>query len=165
MIALAAHFRRCERATASVEMALMLPLLLVLLFGGLEAGYFMYVEHQVLKGVRDGARYGSRQSFLDATCTTITPAVKTAIQEVTRTGMPSGGLPRVPGWDDNATEVTVTPSCPTTPLTTGIYKGATNAPQINISATVPYPSLFNALGLIDVNITLRATQQTAVMGI
>lgn len=144
-------------------MALMLPMLLVLLFGGFEAAYFMYVEHEVLKGVRDGARYGSRQSFIDATCTAITPSVETAIKEVTRTGQPGGGTSRVPGWDN--AEVTVTSSCPATAIATGIYKGAPNAPQINISANVPYPSLFNALGMIDLNITLRATQQTAVMGI
>lgn len=163
MISLTARFVRCDRAAAAAEMALMTPLLLVLLFGGLEAGYFMYSQHEVLKGVRDGARYGSRQSFVDATCATITPAVVTAIQEVTRTGQPSGGATRLPGWDN--AEVTVTPTCPATAVTTGIYKGAANAPQITVSADVPYPSLFRSLGLIDLNIKLRASQQTAVMGI
>lgn len=163
MSALPTRFLGCERAAAAAEMALILPMLLVLLFGGLEAGYFMYIQHQVTKGVRDGARYASRQSFVDATCGAVTSSVATAIQEVTRTGQPSGGTTRVPGWDNG--EVTVTPTCPATAVTTGIYKGATNAPQIRVSADVPYPSLFATMGLLDLTIRLRASEQTAVMGI
>ncbi len=44
-------------------MALVTPLLLTLLFGGLEGGNFMLQQHIVTKGVRDGARFAGREPF------------------------------------------------------------------------------------------------------
>ncbi len=41
----------------------MTPLLLTLLFGGLEGGNFMLQQHIVTKGVRDGARFAGREPF------------------------------------------------------------------------------------------------------
>ena len=146
-------------------MALMLPFLVVLMFGALELGYYFYLEHQVVKGVRDGARFGARQSFVSLNCdgSTIPTAVETAIKEVTRTGKVSGGTARVPGWVN--ADVTVSVTCPGTPITTGIYAEESNAPQLNVTTTVAYASLFSGLGVIDSTYTLSATQQAAVMGI
>ena len=154
---------------AAAELVLMLPIMLVLLFGAVELGYYFYSEHQVVKGVRDGARYGSRQSFVVANCnggsaSTLPGDIETAIKEVTRTGFVSGGNARVPGWVNS--DVTVTLTCPGTAITTGIYEGADNAPQVNVSASVDYASLFGDLGFI--NFTgkkLNAKQQSAVMGL
>jgi Flp pilus assembly protein TadG len=149
-------------------MALVLPFLVVLLFGGVELGYYFYNQHQVVKGVRDGARYAARQSFVGLNCnggsaSTIPSDVETAIKQITRTGRISGGTPRVVGWADG--DITVTVTCPSTAITTGIYKNEDNAPQVNVAATVPYSSLFDGLGVIDSAFTLRASQQAAVMGI
>jgi len=149
-------------------MALVIPFLVVLMFGGAELGYYFYNGHQVVKGVRDGARYASRQSFVGLNCTGGTPStvpadVETAIQEITRTGRLSGGTPRVPGWKN--ADVSVSVSCPDTPITTGIYKNEANAPQVTVSATVSYRSLFDGVGIIDSSYTLNASQQAAVMGI
>nr|WP_210766650.1 TadE/TadG family type IV pilus assembly protein [Caenibius tardaugens] len=148
-------------------MALILPLLVTLLFGGSELGYYFYNQHQVVKGVRDGARFASRQSFVGLNCNngdfTVTAPAATPIQEVTRTGQVSGGTPRVPGWvNDN---ITVEVTCPETAIKTGIYKNEANAPQINITANVHYRSLFDGVGIIDSTYMLNATQQAAVMGI
>jgi len=159
-------FMRCKSGAAAAEMALMLPFLVVLMFGALETGYYFYLEHQVVKGVRDGARFGARQSFVSLNCnggSTIPSAVETAIKEVTRTGKVSGGTARVPGWVN--ADVTVSVSCPVTPITTGIYAEEANAPQLNVTTTVAYASLFSGLGVIDSTYTLSATQQAAVMGI
>lgn len=164
------------RGAAAAEMALLLPLAILLLFGSLEMGYFFYAQHQVVKGVRDGARYASRQNFAYFGCgssTLLNPtgfavtgsALTTTIQNITRTGQTSGGQSRIPGWINS--QITVTVSCPPSgqEVSTGIYKGKVNAPQVNVSAVVPFPSLFGGIGVLDNNYNLRAEQQSAVMGI
>lgn len=158
---------RCTSGSSAAEMALVLPFLVMLLFGGAELGYYFYNAHQVVKGVRDGARFASRQSFVGLNCNSgpsaIPADVQTAIKEITRTGQLSGGTPRVPGW--SAETITVSVSCPNTAIQTGIYKNEANAPQVNVTAVVPYRSLFDGVGVIDSTYTLNATQQAAVMGI
>ncbi|WP_341712982.1 TadE/TadG family type IV pilus assembly protein [Erythrobacter sp.] len=157
---------RRQDGAAAAELALLLPLLVLMLFGALEVSYYFYNQHQVVKGVRDGARYASRQSFTSINCDTgssIPSAVVTAIKEVTRTGRPSGGSSRVPGWVN--ADVTVAVICPGTAVTTGIYTGETNAPVISVTANVDYQSLFDGVGVLTDSYQLNATQQAAVMGI
>ncbi|WP_324829175.1 TadE/TadG family type IV pilus assembly protein [Qipengyuania zhejiangensis] len=159
-------FSRCQSGAAAAELALMLPLLVVMLFGAIEVAYYFYSQHQVVKGVRDGARYASRQSFESINCTSsyaMPTATMTAIQEVTRTGRPSGGTARVPGWVN--ANVAVAVSCPSTALTTGIYKNEPNAPVVTVTADVDYRSLFDGVGILTDDYDLNATQQAAVMGI
>lgn len=162
-------FMRCDRGAAGAEMALMLPWLVVLLFGAIEVGYYFYNQHQVVKGVRDGARYASRQSFVSIHCTdATTPSVIPGdvledIRNVTRTGQLAGGTARVPGWIN--AQVTVTSSCPATSFATGLYSEEPNAPVVTVAATVPYQSLFDGIGVVTDNYTLSASQQAAVMGI
>lgn len=165
MMLLRAFLRR-EGGAAAAELALMLPLLVVMLFGSIEVSYYFYEQHQVVKGVRDGARYASRQSFAKINCASgIDGAVATAIKEVTRTGRPSGGAARVPGWAND--DVVLAMSCPTTgsEVTTGIYAGQANAPVISITTQVNYRSLFDGVGVLTDSYHLNATQQAAVMGI
>lgn len=157
-------FMRCERGAAAGELALLLPLLVLMMFGAIEMGYYFYNQHQVVKGVRDGARYAARQSFVSINCntgSTIPSGVVTAIQEVTRTGRPSGGTTRVVGWVNS--QVTVAVTCRA--VTTGIYRTEPNAPVVTVAATVPFDSLFNGLGVIRNSYELHAKQQAAVMGI
>jgi hypothetical protein len=157
-------FLRCQRGGSAAELALILPLLVVLMFGGLELGYYFYSQHQVVKGVRDGARYASRQSFVELNCDsgTVPGELEIKIQEVTRTGRVSGGTARVPGWINN--NITVDIDC-TNGIATGIYVGESSAPTIKIDAQVAYRSLFAGVGIIDDTYTLNASQQAAVMGI
>lgn len=159
-------FLRRQDGAAAAELALMLPLLVLMLFGAIEVSYYFYEQHQVVKGVRDGARYASRQRFSDISCeagSSMPAGVETAIKEVTRTGRPSGGTARVPGWVN--ANVTVSVICPATAVTTGIYTGTTNAPVISVTANVDYRSLFDGVGVLNDSYSLNATQQAAVMGI
>ena len=149
-------------------MALILPLLVILMFGGLEAGYFLWNEHKVVKGVRDGARYAGRQGFSLVDCTngTFSDAnVITRIKNLTRTGNINGtGTPVVVGWDDNATEVTLSITC-NAGTTTGIYQSlAAGAPVVTVSGAVTYPTLFGPIVPGLQSVTLRAKSQAAVMG-
>lgn len=45
-----------ERGAAAVEMALMLPILLLLIFGTIEIGRFYWVKHALVHAVNEGAR-------------------------------------------------------------------------------------------------------------
>ena len=165
-------FSRNHSGAAAAEMALMLPLLTLLLFGGMEAGYFLWNEHKVVKAVRDGARFAGRQdfSYMDCASGGITSAGKTAgiednIKNVTRTGTTSSSAtPVIRGWDNS--EVSVTVSCDSG-TTTGIYAAfpSTGAPRITVSASVPYPTLFGDIAFDLSSINLNSEAQAAVMGI
>lgn len=47
-----------RRGSAAVEFALILPILLVLLFGIIEFGFLLYNEQVITNASREGARYG-----------------------------------------------------------------------------------------------------------
>lgn len=161
----------CQGAAAA-EMALILPFLMVLMFGSFELGHYFWNEHKVVKAVRDGARFAGRQSFTKYPCSGSTQVdtalsdttLETQIKNLTRTGTINGsGTPKVYGWD--ASEVSVTYSCPGTAVNTGIYKSLANAPRVKVVATVPYPSLFNVLGFNSTGLNVVAQSQASVMGI
>jgi Flp pilus assembly protein TadG len=157
---------------AAVEMALVLPLLLALLFGSVELGNYFYNEHILIKAVRDGARYAARQDMSNFTnCSTPGGSVVADTQNVVKTGLLSGGTDRMPftGATINVT-VTCTKNAGSTPLA-GIYTNvvdnsgaAVGAPVVSIEATVPYTSLLKSFGFTGVGYNLHAKQQAAVAG-
>ena len=53
--------RRCpsERGAAAVEFALVLPLLLMLVLGGIDWGWYFFVREVAINAAREGARVGS----------------------------------------------------------------------------------------------------------
>ena len=155
-----------ETGAAAAEMALMLPLLMILMFGGFEAGHFFYNEHKIVKAVRDGARFAGRLPFSAYDCGAGTTSQAAMIQNVTRTGVSdTAAKPLISGWTDNA-DVNVTVTCNTNTTTQGIYAGKTDgAPVVTVAAVAPYPSLFGALGLLDADINVRASAQAVVNGL
>jgi Flp pilus assembly protein TadG len=162
---IAAAFLRSDRAAAAVEMALVLPMVMALIFGGFEAGNYMLTEHKVIKGVRDGARYAARLDYNNYDCATgdIDAAAESQIIAVTRTGQATGsGTVRVSGW--GADEVFVSLSCDDT-TTTGIYADLGTAPRVLVSTVVPYPSILGLLGFNTNGAVVRAQAQSAVMGL
>ena len=161
-----------SNASAAVEMALVAPMLITLLFGSFELGNYFLDDHVVTKAVRDGARFAARQSFTYYSACSGSPSdpALTQIKNVVRTGqIADGGTARLPGWT-SASTITVTISCNTTgnggAAFSGIYTGMTSgAPVVTISADVPYTSLFNSLGFSSTSLRLRGSSQAAVMGI
>jgi Flp pilus assembly protein TadG len=150
--------------TAAAELALLLPLLVLLLMGTFEGGYFLWSEHKVVKGVRDGARYAARHDFSDFTCPdAIDSTLVDGVKNITRTGTADGtGAAEVPGWVND--DVSVTLSCDDT-TDTGIYAALGTAPRVTVSARVVYPSLFGVLGFDTTSLHLNASAQSAVMGL
>ena len=174
------RFLATDRGTASVEFALVLPMLIVLMFGGFEAGYFIWMQHKLTEAVRDGARFASRMQTSDFCngATLKSDATYTGdianIKLLTRTGqLASTTAPaKVPGWTD--AQVTVTVACDSF-VSTGIYTdmgqytsagAAVKAPIVTVAATnVAYPSLFHGLGVLKSTINLNATSNAAVIGV
>ncbi len=159
---------RDSKATAAVEFALSLPMMLALLFGGLEAGHFFWTEHKLVKAVRDGARFAAR-SQVDDVCNgataDIASGLETDIRNLTVTGqIADGGVPKVPGW--TAADVQITAGCQQF-VATGIYDDLGAAgPLITISSgNVAYPSILNGLGFLDGSFTISANASAAVTGI
>lgn len=147
-------------------MALVTPLLVTLMFGAFELGNYFLSEHAVAKAVRDGARYASRRSFTEYSCSAASADVIDKTRNVVRTGqIATGGTARLVGWSNPAT-ITVSVSCNTAGGFTGIYTGiSTGAPVVTVSASVPYASLFQSLGFVSSSLLLNASSQSAVMGI
>lgn len=173
------RFLQAQSGTASTEFALLLPMLIVLMFGGSEAGHFVWTQHKLAEAVRDGARYAARtqiSDFCEGANEVMTTDQENLIKLITRTGQlnDSAARPVVPGWTD--AQVTVTVSCDVASLgSEGIYaalgdndaNGTTDAgPVVTVSATgVSYPSLFNSLGILNRSIRLSAKSSAAVIGI
>lgn len=164
-----AAFVRDARGTAAAEMALVLPLLLIIMFGSFELGNYFRNEHILVKAVRDGARFAARHNFDNyAACSgTVGDPLLTDTRNVVKTGVVSGGTDRLPSW--TATTISVTMACATTTggqTMNGIYKGrASGAPIVTVSATVPYTPVLRSFGFSGVGLNLNASQQAAVMGI
>lgn len=161
------HLFRDDLASAAAEMALVLPLLLILLFGSVELGYYFMSEHVVDKAVRDASRYAARLPIADyPDCTSVDPTAELHIQRLARTGDPNGTIARLAGWTaDNMTTVDI--SCPGTGTyaNAGIYSDFPNgAPVVTVTAAVPYNTLFGMMGIGASTLMLNASQQAAVIG-
>ncbi len=158
--------------SAGAELALILPFVLILILGTLEGGHYMYLEHKVAKGVRDGARYAARLAFSNYDCAsnTISSAALTQIRNITRTGFPDGDNPVFGGTDNpvisgwTSGNVTAALNCAT--AQGGLYAATSgNAPRVRVNASVPYPALFIGSTIDPSTIRLRAVAESAVMGI
>jgi len=162
---------RDERGTAATEMALLVPLLVLLLFGGFEAGHFVWTQHKLVEAVRDGARFAGRlniNDLCDGDTVVMSSDTEDAIKLITRTGQLASttARPKVPGW--TAAEVDVTVACDAAEfVNTGLYSDlGYNGPIVRVSAqNVPYPSLFNSLGIIDTTFALSASSNAPVIGL
>lgn len=158
------RFRKDCRAAAAAEMALVLPFLLVIMFGSVELGKFFLDAHVVSKSVRDGARFAARQPFTEFPGCSPSSALVTNTRNLTRTGqIAGGGVARLSYWT-NATTVTVSAAC-----TTGTYQGIyaevpIGAPVVTVSATVPYSPLLNNLGFTSVQLNINAQSRSPVGG-
>lgn len=175
MMQLAARFLVDRTAAAAAEMALLLPLLVVLMFGGLEAGNYFWNAHKVVKAVRDGSRYAARLPFSIYSCggsdrvdaaAVSDAAALTRIKNVTRTGSPDASkAPMVPNWT-NAQVSVVSLACDTATTKTGIFEDRTDgAYRLRVIASANYLPLFSQLGFSTATIGLRASSESVVMGL
>lgn len=163
MSALLIRFYKDRSGAAAAEMALILPLALIVMFVSFEAANYIYTEQKIIKAVRQGARYAGRLPFNQYTCpSAIDAGSVTSIKTVTLTGSPTGTDSLIGGWEVG--DINVTMACNGATVT-GIFEGNTGgAPVVTVSATADYISLFP--GMADVNFAqVRASAQATVNGI
>ena len=171
MIRVASLALRDRSGSAAAEMAFVLPLLLMIMFGAAEIGNYFMNEHGLVKAVRDGARYAARQSFGNYTACNGSPggAVVQNTKNIVLKGYldPNKGTTITPNLQ--AADISVTTSCATTAggqNMTGIYQGrVTGAQIVTVSATATYQPIVASLGFRSVGIRLNASSQAAVMGV
>jgi hypothetical protein len=166
----ALRLARHEGGNAAVEMALVMPLLLIILFGSVELGNYFMNEHRLVKAVRDGARFAARQSFANYTACSGSPggSVVTDTKNVILRGYLSGsGTITTPNL--TAADITVTTSCASTAgsqTMTGIYAGRPNGAQIvKVKANPSYLPILSAFGFSGIGVKLNASSEAAVAGI
>ena len=174
----AARLCKSQAGVAAIEMALVAPFLLALLFGSVEMGKYFMDQHVVVKAVRDGARFAARQPMSnyrgdDAGCADIADElIATQTRNVVRSGNPAGTGSRLTYWTDPET-ITVSTSCSAIAggeELGGIYAGAADgdaavgAPVVTVSVTLPYESLFDFVPFAEA-LDIRAEQQAVVTGI
>lgn len=170
---------RETRAAAAAEMALVLPLLLILLFGSLELGNYFMDQHSLVKAVRDGARFAARQSFENYSGCTGAPGgtVVDDTRNLVMNGYLSGGAPLTPNI--SASDITLDVSCESSvdgQDMLGIYRSrfggncdgvAANgcAQIVTVVASVPYRPIVSAFGFTGIGMHLNASSEAAVTGI
>lgn len=162
------NLARCEHGAAGAEMALVIPLLSILMFGSFELGNYFYSQHVVTKAVRDGARFASRAFPIDVNCATLPGGPVDVTRTLTRTGQVSGGTARLAGWtDDLSVTVSPIPNTDATLVGSGIYKGRlTNICTIRVTARVRYVPILKTLGLANTgDLYLNASSDAPVVGI
>jgi Flp pilus assembly protein TadG len=159
---------REDKGAAAAEMALVLPLLLIIMFGSLELGNYFMNEHTLVKAVRDGARFAARQSFANYTSCTGAPggSVVADTKNVVMNGALSGGAIITPNI--TSSDISVTTSCMTDAngqTMSGIYKGRTDGAQIvTVNASVNYRPVASAFGFSGIGMKLNAASEAAVAG-
>jgi hypothetical protein len=176
MTRFAASFLGDTRASAAVEMELIMPLAVLLTVSAMEAGAYLYTEHQVVKGVRDAARYAARLPFSTYNCTATSAAadVPTAgtagtawgnIANIAIFGNVAGsGGRRVWTWTATTTNLSIQYACIAVPAN-GVYAANGFAPQITVIGKPTYPSLFKTLAGFPATYRLYAREQSLGAGV
>jgi Flp pilus assembly protein TadG len=173
------RFTRDRSGSAAAEMALVMPLLLIIMMGSVELGNYFLDEHVLVKGVRDGARYAARQSFSNYSgCSGTAADVPQAVIDNTKLIVRKGSLDStdsdlLPNWDNATASFTVQMTCTDTAGGTGmsgIYAGnivgaANEAPVVIVTASLPYRGVLSSFGFTGIGYSLNASQQASVTGI
>ncbi len=149
---------RARGGIAAVELALILPLFPLILFGTIEIGRMLFEYQAASKSVRDATRYLTRidagslslvcpAATIDNTAAEVTNAKNLALRGTIDTSKPF----LLAYWTDlNSVSVTVSCVDNTGATYQGFYTGVEQIPNITVTATVPMP-LMNGwlLGLGD----------------
>jgi Flp pilus assembly protein TadG len=151
---LARGLRRNERGAAGVEMALVLPLLVLLAFGAIEIGRMIWQYQIVTKGVRDGVRYLTR---VPVTCTapgadgTFASTDEDVAKNLVKSGTKTASTPILAEYASAVFEIDV--DCRDA-AALGL-SGGTYMPVVKMTVEVPFSEWFSTLlGMGDVTYTV-----------
>ncbi len=154
MFNLSNRFRRDRAGSISIEFALSLPLLLLVMTGVLEIGRVFYQAHMVERGLRSAALYAARNEW------PLQPAAQTTVDNLAKTATADGSGGYVAsGWADATADLNVDLS--------GTYVVAGNpVPIIKLTADIPFdpmlPGLLEVAGFA--NYRIQLTHEQAYVG-
>ena len=169
------RFGRSEKGTAAVELAICLPLLLVLLFAGIEAGRLLIDFQSVSKSLRDSARYLSQ---VPITCTAPGTNIalasiidiganETIARNLALTGTPdtptSSGDYLLPYWT-GAGNLTMTVDCVTNAAYQGVYEGVPLIAQVTVAAQVPFTFIWGTTFAATTGVTIGLAHSQTHIG-
>jgi Flp pilus assembly protein TadG len=159
---IARRFSASERGAAGVEMAMVLPLLVVLTFGAVEIGRMIWQYQIVTKGARDGVRYLTR---VPVTCAapgpggTFSAGDEDVAKNLVKSGTKTASTPIMAEYASAVFEISV--DCRDT-AALGLSGGA-YMPVVKMTVQVPFTEWFSdVLGLGD--LTFRVAHEEVHIG-
>lgn len=162
-----------REGTAAVEFAILMPVMLLLLFGGIEIGRMLVDYHAVTKSVRDATRFLTRVGL---TCPGTTPVsgpisnyIDSASNEtIARNLAISGSVDNPTSASDyllkywtNANAISITVDCIANGgQYAGVFTSRPLIPQITMSANVPFALLAGGaiLNIPSLTMSIQHTQ-------
>jgi Flp pilus assembly protein TadG len=154
-----------------------LPLLLVLLFFGIEIGRVLIGFQAVSKSLRDSARYLSQ---VEITCPGTTASTgllagyinnaadETVARNIALTGTPdtptTGTDYLLPYWTGAGASLTMTVNCVANATYQGIYQGAALIPQLTVAAAVPIAFIWGTAFAATTGITMNISHSQVYIG-
>ena len=180
------RFGRAQRGNAGVEFALLLPILMLLLFGGIEIGRALHDYQVINEAVRDAARYMSRVPGVDCQSEGVgtgdflnvvgEPFDAQQHKDRARALAMTGDVDTAPnllGYWDYATQAssdTIRVDCIDNPPAVirafqGLYANDDYVPHVVLTANVPFTFLFGGLVTSDPTITITLSHNVAVIGL
>jgi Flp pilus assembly protein TadG len=133
--------KRVRRGTTSVEVAMVLPICLVLMFGLFDFGRVLMVRQVVDNAAREGARFA----------TVSTASVTTAAVQSVVTNFLAGQLP------SNAATIQVYLVNPATGANLGDWTTAQLGQAIAVQVTATYQPMLSRFSLLPGNVPVNAT--------
>jgi Flp pilus assembly protein TadG len=162
-----------RNGTAAVEFAMVLPLVLMLLFAGIEIGRLLTDFHAVNKSVRDAARYLAR---VELNCPGVAPSsgplasyIANGADETIARNLAMTGAADNPAastdyllryWTDTSTVSTTVNCIANTGQYEGVFLDMPLVPQITMTAAVPFNFMWGDLfiGMSSITMTVKHTE-------
>ena len=142
--------------SALVEATIIIPVMLVLVFGVLEFSALFWQQQLVSAGVRDAARYLSRSTDPSS------PAAESAAENLAVSGSTSGGMPRAPGWGPSDVSVSFKSIENNAGANgRGSYRGPEVIRVVTVSTSYKHPSLgfLDYLGLPNIIVHISHSER------
>ena len=145
-----------------VELALILPVLLILLLGMFEFAFLLYQKQLITKGVQDAARFAARNTSLieNGTCPPSSGGWAQTVVEAQQiaTRGTTGGSTMLSNFDTGAVNVSV--SCPSAGTLATSNPVSGSIPIVTVTASVNALSLgfFSVLGVDSVTLAAEHSE-------
>ena len=169
------EFRDDRRGIAAVEFAIVLPFLMIMLFGTIEISRALYHYHAVTKSIRDATRYLTRVGMTCGGAGTgpLANYLDTAADETVAKNLAISGDVSTPAaasdyllahWTDTTT-ITGTVDCLINANQfAGVYSDMANIPVVTLTANVPFDFLWGTVFLSRASVTFSISHTEVHVG-